>query len=257
MHQGFHWWDLWGEKKTHTVSLYSTWDAVPPYCNFLFESYLEQPGTVLQQIASHSRLCSPAAASTSTSPSFSFSLHSRFHPPSLYCLCNVMISMLRTSKALPGHQSLRRSVSCLTVSQSVDQSLGSHSCWITHSIARLIAQPLTHSLTHLFIYFLFVYFYFYSGVLPMKQAHRGHLETDILDWTEPISLLFIYFSGSHWRTTLSSYLPSHWTAGSPGQGVTKPRVMAMYQQKDEVEGSLFLLTVTLKSCALNICTETE
>lgn len=157
MHQGFHWWDLWREKKTHTVSLYSTWDAVPSYCNFLFESYLEQPGTVLQRKASHSRLCSPAAASTS--PSFSF--YSRFHPPSLYCLCNVMISMLRTSKALPGHQSLRRSVSCLTVSQSADQSLSSHSCWITHSIARLIAQPLTHTLTHslifLFIFYLFIF----------------------------------------------------------------------------------------------------
>lgn len=79
---------------------------------------------------------------------FSLSLTFTLSP----CLCNVVISMLRTSKALPGHQSLRQSVSCLTVSQSADLSPSSHCCWITHSIARLIAQPLTHSVSHLFFF---------------------------------------------------------------------------------------------------------
>lgn len=81
----------------------------------------------------------------SSEASRSFFIHFCFHfslflssvltalPP---CLGNVTISILRTYKASPGHQSLRQPVSCLTVCQLADQSPSSYSCWITHSVAR-------------------------------------------------------------------------------------------------------------------------
>lgn len=98
----------------------------------------------------------------SSEASRSFFIHFCFHfslflssvltalpPPP--CLGNVTISTLRTYEASPGHQSLRQSVSCLTVCQLADPSPSSHSGWITHSIARLIAQPLTQSVTFFFV----------------------------------------------------------------------------------------------------------
>lgn len=57
-------------------------------------------------------------------------------------------------------------------------------------------------------------FYFYPVRPPMKQPHRGHLETtDILDRTGPISCC-LDFPSSQWRTAFSSYLPSLWTTRS-------------------------------------------
>lgn len=121
----------------------------------------------------------------SSEASRSFFIHFCFHfslflssvltalPPP--CLGNVTISTLRTYKASPGHQSLRQSVSCLTVCQLADQSPSSHSGWITHSIARLIAQPLTQSVT----FFLFVCFYSYP---PEKHTCVRHTEIDVIDW---------------------------------------------------------------------------
>lgn len=40
--------DLWRKTETHRESLSIPLEILPPYCNFLFESYLEQPETALQ-----------------------------------------------------------------------------------------------------------------------------------------------------------------------------------------------------------------
>lgn len=93
----------------------------------------------------------------------------------LLCLCNVMISMLRTSIALPGLQSLRQSVSCLTVSHTADQSPASH--MLNYSCNCTIDRSATYSISHLFIK-LIIYFYSRPVVHPWKYTCRRYTEIE-------------------------------------------------------------------------------
>lgn len=118
-------------------------------------------------------VCSPAAAAAAPSlpPSLSFSFSVSILALALpACLCNVMISMLRARRASPGHQSLRRSVSCLTVSQSADQSLRL-TLLLNYSFNCSADRPshlLTHSSYYLFIYFVIIIYFLlvYFLLLP-------------------------------------------------------------------------------------------
>lgn len=184
--------------------------------------------------------CTPAKPHAAHLLLFHLSFHfsvSHFHPPP--CLCNVMISMLRTSKASPGHQSLRRPVSCLTVSQSADQSPGSRSCWITHSIARFMAQPLTHSVTHL-IFFPFICFVFTLTFLPLPDTIRNMHVWGILDTSEGQDTLYVIPYKLKWTSAhfspddLKPCLSNCWYCGTE-----TTRMTVIFQLNNKVEGVCF------------------
>lgn len=116
--------------------------------------------------ASRSSLCSPAAP-PSLFLFLSFSLLPSFYHSDTLLVCNVMIGMQGKGKAFVGHQSLRRSVSCLAVSQSADQSFSSLSCWITHPIALLITQLLNHLLL-----LFFTFYNVYTSIRTIKVCGK-------------------------------------------------------------------------------------
>lgn len=92
MHNGLYWhivlyWRLMGPERD-AQSLSIPLETVPPYCNFLFESYLEQPESALQRSLTSLLLltcCYFISLSIALSPHFPL-------PPRL---CNGMISILR------------------------------------------------------------------------------------------------------------------------------------------------------------------
>lgn len=151
---------------------------MPPYCNFLFEPYLELPGTALQRSLTQLPLLT---CCYSISLSISLFLTSILPP----CLCNVTISMLRTSKASPGHQSLRRPVSCLTVSQSVGWSVPRLALLLNYSFNCSDDGSATYSLSHSSFIFLFSLFCLYCH-LPL--AARNMHVWGILDVSEADTL---------------------------------------------------------------------
>lgn len=151
---------------------------MPLYCNFLFEPYLELPGTALQRSLTQLPLLT---CCYSISLSISLFLTSTLPP----CLCNVTISMLRTSKASPGHQSLRRPVSCLTVSQSVGWSVPRLALLLNYSFNCSDDGSATYSLSHSSFIFLFSLFCLYSH-LPL--AARNMHVWGILDVSEADTL---------------------------------------------------------------------
>lgn len=131
--------------------------------------------------------CTPAKPHAA-SPAHLLLFHLSFHfsvsslPP---CLCNVTISMLRTSKASPGHQSLRRPVSCLTVSQSVGWSVPRLALLLNYSFNCSDDGSATYSLSHSSFIFLFSLFCLYSH-LPL--AARNMHVWGILDVSEADTL---------------------------------------------------------------------
>lgn len=132
-------------------------------------AYLELPGTALQ------RSLTPLPLLTccySISLSISLFLTSTLPP----CLCIVTISMLRTSKALPGHQSLRRPVSCLTVSQSVGWSVPRLALLLNYSFNCSVDGSATYSLSHSSFIFPFSLFCLYSHLARcQKHACMRHI----------------------------------------------------------------------------------
>lgn len=207
--------------------------------------------------ASRSSSCSPAAVPSLFLFSRPFSLSLPPHPPPQPYLCNVMISMLRTSKASPGHQSLRQSVSCLAVSQLADQSPSSHSCWITHSIARLIAQPLTHSVSHLF--FLLYFSLFFLSLASLCHAlceTYMHTEIDTLQGLVSVFFCFVFYRPPlrNWLQlilAISACLSNCWVLSRTETTSSDGDISAERQGGRH----LFLQTFIVLACALYIWKE--